>query len=57
MPNEWIKEFSGAITVTDVAGKIIEMNDKALLNFKKYAGFVELSIEIPFDMAHFVRKS
>ena len=109
----WIKEFAGAITVTDVDGIILEMNDQACKTFKKYggaeligrnmldvhpepartkvaemlknkadnsytiekngvkkivyqrpwyqdgsyAGFVEFSLEIPFEMPHFVRKS
>lgn len=108
----WIKEFPGAITVTDTEGIILEMNDKACKTFKQYgghelvgknmldvhpepartkvaemlknrtnnsytiekngvkkivyqttwyqageyAGFVELSLEIPFEMSHFVRK-
>lgn len=107
----WIKEFPGAVTVTDSDGIILEMNDKACKTFEKYggckligknmldvhpeaartkvaemlrnktansytiekngvkkiiyqtpwyqegnyAGFVELSLEIPFEMAHFVR--
>jgi transcriptional regulator with PAS, ATPase and Fis domain len=109
--NEWVKEFSGAVTVCDPNGIILEMNDKAarsyardggtaligtnLLNCHpepsrskvaamlasdqpniytiekngvkkliyqvpwtkdgKYAGFVELSLEIPFEMPHFLR--
>jgi PAS domain S-box-containing protein len=109
----WIKEFPGSITVTDTAGIILEMNDKACKTFEKYggnaligknmldvhpepartkvadmlknktansytiekngikkivyqspwfqqgeyAGFVELSLEIPLEMPHFVRKS
>lgn len=108
----WIKEFPGSITVTDAAGIILEMNDKACKTFEKYgghdlvgknmldvhpepartkvaamlknktensytiekngvkkivyqrpwyqdgdyAGFVELSLEIPFEMPHFIRK-
>ena len=107
----WIQSFPGAVTVTDVAGVIVEMNEAALEAFRKdggekllgtqvldchpepsrsrleammtartknvytiekggkkkliyqspwfrdgrYAGFVELSLEIPFDMPHFVR--
>ena len=109
--NKWIKEFSGSVTVCDVTGRIIEMNDKSVEVFAndggaeligknvldchpeparsmlkemletgrtniytiekngkkkliyqspwydkgKYAGFVELSIEIPWDMPHFKR--
>jgi len=107
----WVQEFSGAITVTDREGKILEMNAKAVKTFEKdggakligtnaldchpepakaklraimenrkpnvytiekdgvkkliyqapwyhggkYAGVVELSVEIPFEMPHFVR--
>jgi len=107
----WVHGFPGAVTVTDAAGVIIEMNEEALEAFRKeggakllgthvldchpepsrtrleammtgrtknvytiekggkkkliyqtpwfkegrYAGFVELSLEIPFDMPHFVR--
>lgn len=107
----WIQEFAAAVTVSDVQGKIIEMNAKAAQAFEKdggtkligtnvldchpeparsklrsimekqkpnvytiekagvkkliyqapwfsgnkYAGVVELSIEIPFKMPHFVR--
>jgi len=107
----WVREFSGAITVTDREGKILEMNAKAAQSFEKdggekligtnvldchpeqarvklraimenrkpnvytiekagvkkliyqapwyrggeYAGVVELSVEIPFDLPHFVR--
>ena len=108
----WIKEFPAAVTVCDVDGVILEMNDKAAKTFEKdggykligsnmldchpdpaqskverllaareknvytiekngvkkmifqspwyqngeYAGFVELSLEIPFEMEHFIRK-
>jgi len=107
----WIKEFSGAVTVCDKEGRIIEMNDKAVEAFAKDggekligtnvldchpepsrsklkdmiengrtnvytiqkngkkkliyqapwfdggqgAGFVEVSLEIPWDMPHFNR--
>lgn len=110
--NEWIKEFSGAITVCDTEGIILDMNEKAIRTFAddggakligtnlldchpepsrskviellkshreniytieknaikklvyqspwfkdgKYAGLVELSLEIPSEMRHFVRK-
>lgn len=108
----WVKEFPAKITVTDIEGNIVEMNDASLEGYKKdggaaligkdvlachpqpardrlkemmenqtpnvytiekngqkkliyqtpwyqdgkYAGFVEMSIDIPFDMPHFVRK-
>jgi transcriptional regulator with PAS, ATPase and Fis domain len=107
----WIKEFPAAITVCDVDGIVLEMNDKAAKTFEKdggreligrnmldchpdpargklermlderqknvytiekngvkkliyqtpwfkdgrYAGFVEFSFEIPFEMPHFIR--
>lgn len=107
----WIKEFPGAITVSDVNGIILEMNDKSIKTFEadggekliganmldchpeparsqvqrlletqqpnvytiekngvkkliyqtpwyqggKFMGLVELSLEIPFEMPHFVR--
>ena len=107
----WIKEFPAAITVCDLEGIILEMNDKSVEVFaddgglaligknildchpqparsklekmmrsrtentytiekkgvKKlihqapwykagaYAGFVEISLEIPFELSHFVR--
>jgi hypothetical protein len=109
--NSWVKEFSGAVTLCDPDGIILEMNDKAALTFKEdggrtligknvfdchpeparselaglmkahqrnvytvekngvrkliyqspwylngeYAGFIELSMEIPFEMPHFMR--
>jgi transcriptional regulator with PAS, ATPase and Fis domain len=109
--NDWVKEFPGAVTVCDTAGRIVEMNGRSLevfasdggakligtdvldchpepsrtmlkkmmderranvytiqKNGKKklifqtpwfkdgvYAGFVELSLEIPSDMPHFNR--
>jgi transcriptional regulator with PAS, ATPase and Fis domain len=109
--HEWVKEFSGAVTVCDPQGIIVEMNDKAAKTFGKdggfallatnvldchpeparsklenmlkegspnvytiekngvkkliyqspiyengiYAGFVELSLEIPIEMPHFKR--
>ena len=111
MNNSWVKEFPGAVTVCDVAGVILEMNDAAIKSFndqggeeligknlldchpdearaklkelmnaqranvytiekhgvKKliyqtpwykngvYSGFVEVQIEIPDPMPHFVR--
>jgi hypothetical protein len=107
----WVKEFSGAVTVCNPDGIIIELNDKAARSYEKdggraligknvldchpeparskmanllktrqpnvysieknglkkiiyqspwflngeYAGFLELSMEIPFEMQHFVR--
>lgn len=107
----WVQEFSGAITVTDREGKILEMNAKAAKTFEKeggakligknvldchpelakaklraimenrkpnvytiekagvkklvyqtpwnkdggYRGVIELVLEIPFQMPHFVR--
>ena len=110
--NDWIKEFPAAVTICDVDGIIIEMNDKSAKTFEKdggykligsdvlachpepsrtkterllaareknvytiekngvkkliyqspwfkdgqYAGFVELSLEIPFELEHFVRQ-
>jgi transcriptional regulator with PAS, ATPase and Fis domain len=109
--NDWVKEFPGAVTVCDTAGRIVEMNGRSLevfasdggakligtdvldchpepsrtmlkkmmderranvytiqKNGKKklifqtpwfkdgvYAGFIELSLEIPSDMPHFNR--
>lgn len=111
MQTDWISEFPAAITVTDMDGVIIEMNDKACQTFEKYGGnaligtnlmkyhaaksqeiikqimtsgeknvysiekngmkkiifqtpwyidgvimgLVELSLEVPFEMPHFVR--
>jgi transcriptional regulator with PAS, ATPase and Fis domain len=107
----WVKEFPGAVTVCDVNGIIIEMNDEAEKTFEgdggrdligknvlachpepahtelaglmkarrrniyttekngikkliyqtpwylngEYAGFLELSLEVPMEMPHFVR--
>jgi transcriptional regulator with PAS, ATPase and Fis domain len=109
----WVKEFPGAITVCDSAGTIIELNDRAMEEFRdqggekligsnvlechpepartklkelmdrqqanvyttekngvkklihqtpwyvdgNYQGFIELSLEIPREMPHFVRDS
>lgn len=109
--HSWVKSFSGAITVCDTKGIILEMNDAALEAFRddrserllgadvldchpkqaraqleqmlatqqanmytiekqgkkkliyqapwyrdgKYAGFMELMLDIPQDMPHFVR--
>ncbi len=38
MNHEWIKSFPGAITVCDVQGIILEMNDKAIDVFKEDGG-------------------
>jgi len=35
---DWIKELPVAITVSDAAGVIVEMNDKACATFAKYGG-------------------
>jgi len=107
----WVKEFTGAVTVSDPDGIITGMNDKAARSFEEdggraligknmlechpeparsklaelmktrqtniytiekkgvkkliyqspwyqngeYAGFIEISMEIPFDMPHFIR--
>jgi PAS domain-containing protein len=111
MNHDWIKSFPAAITVCDVHGIILEMNDRAIDVFKEdggekllgknilechpeparlqleeilrterqnyytiekqgvkkliyqvpwyqdgiYAGFVELSLPVPFEMPHFIR--
>lgn len=108
---EWIKDFPHAVTVCDLDGVILEMNEKAAASFREYGGkdligkslldchpeparskllqllesgernvytiekngirkliyqvpwfrnnkrrgMVELSLEIPFDLPHFVR--
>ena len=110
-PKSWVREFPGAITVCDLRGIILEMNDRAVQSFQEqggaallgsnlldchpepsrtkvvqlletrqpnvytiekrgvrklvyqtpwsaagqYAGFVELVLELPADMPHFVR--
>lgn len=36
--NDWQKEFTCSITVTDKHGIIIYMNDKAISTFEKYGG-------------------
>jgi transcriptional regulator with PAS, ATPase and Fis domain len=38
MTHEWIKSFSAAITVCDVHGIILEMNDKAIEVFQEDGG-------------------
>ena len=112
MPNRWVDEFPGAVTICDLEGIILEMNERAIQTFagdggkdligtnllachpehvrpkietllqtqqkNVYSieknggrkliyqapwyeagicrGFVELSLEIPEDIPHFVRK-
>jgi hypothetical protein len=34
----WINEFSGAITLCDLSGIVLDMNDKAAEAFRKYGG-------------------
>lgn len=34
----WSKEINFAVTVTDIQGNIVEMNDKAAVTFEKYGG-------------------
>ena len=38
MDQDWVKEIPIAITITDEAGIIIEMNDKSAKTFEKYGG-------------------
>lgn len=38
MNNDWIKEFPGAVTICDIDGKIIYMNDKSASVFKEDGG-------------------
>jgi hypothetical protein len=39
MNNNWYKTLPVAITVTDLDGKIVEMNDKSASTFAKYGGY------------------
>jgi hypothetical protein len=63
-PHGWVKEFAGAVTVCDPAGIItIEKAGKKKLIYQtpwhtegEYRGFVELSLELPAEMPHFVRQ-
>lgn len=111
--NNWIKEFTGAVTLCNDKGIIIYMNDKAIKTFENdggskligtdilachpepskttlkklmrerrvnaytieknglkkliyqspfydngiYSGFIELSLEIPFELPNFIRKN
>jgi hypothetical protein len=36
--DEWIAEFPGAITVCDLHGIVLEMNDKAAAAYRKFGG-------------------
>lgn len=36
--NDWVKEFAGAVTVCDLNGVILEMNDKAAQTFRQDGG-------------------
>ncbi len=36
--HEWLQEFSGAVTVCDPEGTILEMNDEADRSFRKWGG-------------------
>ena len=35
---DWIKEFPGAITVCDLHGIVMEMNETAAVQYSKYGG-------------------
>jgi hypothetical protein len=35
---EWIQSFSGAVTVCDLQGIVLEMNDKAAESFQSFGG-------------------
>ena len=36
--NDWIREFPGAVTVCDLNGIVLEMNEKSAETFQKYGG-------------------
>jgi transcriptional regulator with PAS, ATPase and Fis domain len=38
LSSEWVKELPLAVTVTDKAGNIVEMNDRSVKTFEKYGG-------------------
>ncbi len=38
--SDWTKEFSGAITVCDLHGVVLGMNDRAVEQYQKYGGKV-----------------
>ena len=52
---DYMKELNVAITVCDKEGKILQMNDKSQMN-GEFMGLVEFSLEIPFEMPHYIRK-
>lgn len=35
---DWVREFPGAVTVCDLSGVILAMNDKAIADFANYGG-------------------
>jgi hypothetical protein len=35
---DWIREFPGAVTLCDLRGVVLEMNEKAAESFQKYGG-------------------
>jgi len=35
---DWIREFPGAVTVCDLNGIVLEMNEKSAETFRKYGG-------------------
>ena len=35
---DWIREFPGAVTLCDLHGIVLEMNEKAAETFQKYGG-------------------
>ena len=60
---DYMKELNVAITVCDKEGKILQMNDKSqktnhgdLVGQNVFMGLVEFSLEIPFEMPHYIRK-
>lgn len=38
MSSGWVKELPLAVTITDKAGNIMEMNDRSVKTFEKYGG-------------------
>jgi transcriptional regulator with PAS, ATPase and Fis domain len=36
--HEWVREFPGAVIVCDETGTIVEMNDRAVLNYEASGG-------------------
>ena len=68
LESAWIREFQGGVTVCDAVETrqsnvyTIEKNGLKKLIYQSpwyqngaYAGFIELSLEIPFELPHFVR--